>query len=47
VEINPKYPFAEHVARLPFRNRGDVDGLAELLRKAGISVYIQYDVMSS
>jgi adenylate cyclase len=35
-EINPKYSFAEHVGRLPFRNRADVDRLAEGLRKAGL-----------
>jgi adenylate cyclase len=38
MEINPKYSFAEHVARLPFRNQGDVDRLAEGMSKAGISV---------
>jgi adenylate cyclase len=37
MEINPKYSFAEHVARLPFRDRADVDRLVEGLRKAGIS----------
>jgi adenylate cyclase len=36
MEINPKYSFAEHVGRLPFRNRTDVDRLAEGLSKAGI-----------
>jgi adenylate cyclase len=36
MEINPKYSFAEHVARLPFRNQADVDRLAEGLRQAGI-----------
>jgi adenylate cyclase len=35
-EINPKYSFAEHVGRLPFRNRADADRLAEGLRKAGL-----------
>jgi adenylate cyclase len=35
-EINPKYSFAEHLGRLPFRNRADADRLAEGLRRAGI-----------
>jgi adenylate cyclase len=37
MEINPKYSFADHVGRLPFRNRADADRLAEGLSKAGIS----------
>ncbi|SEE75833.1 adenylate cyclase [Rhizobiales bacterium GAS191] len=36
MEINPKYSFVEHIGRLPFRNRADVDRLAEGLSKAGI-----------
>ena len=36
MEINPKYSFAEHVGRLPFRDRADIDRLAEGLSKAGI-----------
>jgi adenylate cyclase len=36
MEINPRYSFAEHVGRLPFRNREDVERLTEGLRKAGI-----------
>jgi adenylate cyclase len=36
MEINPKYSFAEHVERLPFRNRADADRLAEGLSKACI-----------
>jgi adenylate cyclase len=36
MEINPKYSFDEHVGRLPFRNRADVDRLTEGLSKAGI-----------
>ncbi len=36
MEINPKYSFAEHVGRLPFRNRAYADRLAEGLSKAGI-----------
>jgi len=38
MEINPKYSFAEHVGRLPFRNPADADRLAEGLGKAGIPV---------
>ncbi|SDR60107.1 adenylate cyclase [Rhizobiales bacterium GAS113] len=34
--INPKYSFAEHIGRLPFRNRADVDRLTEGLSKGGI-----------
>jgi adenylate cyclase len=41
MEINPKYSFTEHVGRLPFSNRGDVDRLAEGLRKAGILAQIE------
>ena len=37
MEINPKYSFAEHVGRLPFRDPADVERLAEGLRKSGIS----------
>ena len=37
LEINPKYSFAGHVGRLPFRNQADVDRLAEGLSKAGIA----------
>jgi adenylate cyclase len=36
MEINPKYSFAEHVGRLPFRDQAEVDRLAEGLAKAGI-----------
>ena len=36
IEINPQYSFDEHVGRLPFRNRADVDRLAEGLSKGGI-----------
>jgi adenylate cyclase len=38
MDINPKYSFAEHVGRLPFRNKADADRLREGLRKAGIVV---------
>jgi len=37
MEINSKYSFAEHVGRLPFRNKVDVDRRAEGLSKARIS----------
>jgi adenylate cyclase len=37
MEINPKYSFAEHVGRLPFRNPTDVDRLVEGLSMAGIA----------
>jgi adenylate cyclase len=37
MEINPKYSFAGHVGRLPFRNKADVDRLAEGLSQAGIA----------
>ena len=37
MEINPKYSFAEHVGRLPFRDQADIDHLAEGLSKAGIA----------
>jgi adenylate cyclase len=36
MEINPKYSFSEHVGRLPFRDRADIDRLTEGLRKAGV-----------
>jgi adenylate cyclase len=32
--INPKYSFAKHIARLPFRFKQDADKIAEGLRKA-------------
>jgi adenylate cyclase len=37
IATNPKYSFAEHVGRLPFRDRANVDRLFEGLTKAGIS----------
>jgi adenylate cyclase len=37
MQINPKYAFVEHVGRLPFRNKVDVDRLAEGLSKARIA----------
>jgi adenylate cyclase len=36
-EINPKYAFAEHFARLPFKHQEDVAKIAEGLTKAGLS----------
>nr|WP_250889067.1 adenylate/guanylate cyclase domain-containing protein [Mesorhizobium sp. dw_380] len=38
MEINPKYSFAEHVGRLPFRDQADVDHLSEGLSKVGLPV---------
>ena len=35
-QINPRYSLAGHLARLPFRNRADVDRIAEGLAKAGL-----------
>jgi len=37
-EVNPMYSFADHMRRLPFRNRADADRMTEGLRKAGIAV---------
>ncbi|MER9197561.1 adenylate/guanylate cyclase domain-containing protein [Mesorhizobium australicum] len=38
MEINPKYSFAEHVGRLPFRDQADIDHLFEGLSKVGLAV---------
>jgi len=35
-EINPRYSFADHVGRLPFKNQADVDRIKEGLAKAGL-----------
>ena len=35
-KINPGYSFAEHMARLPFRNKADADRIREGLTKAGL-----------
>jgi adenylate cyclase len=35
-KINPKYSFAEHMGRLPFKNQADVDRIREGLTKAGL-----------
>ena len=35
-EINPRYSYANHFARLPFRDPADADKLTEGLRKAGL-----------
>jgi len=35
-EINPKYSFTEHLGRLPFKNEGDAQRIAEGLKKAGL-----------
>jgi adenylate cyclase len=44
MEINPKYSFAEHVGRLPFRDQADIDHLAEGLSKAGIPAQTQIGI---
>ena len=36
MEINPKYSFAAHVGRQPFKRTEDVEHMAEGLRKAGV-----------
>ena len=38
MEINPKYSFAEHVGRLPFRDQADIDHLSDGLSKVGLPV---------
>jgi adenylate cyclase len=36
-EINPRYSYADHFARLPFKNPADADKLTDGLRKAGLT----------
>jgi adenylate cyclase len=36
MQLNPKYSFAEHVDRLPFKVPADVDRIGEGLAKAGL-----------
>jgi hypothetical protein len=36
MEINPKYSFAAHFGRQPFKRTEDVERMAEGLRKAGV-----------
>jgi adenylate cyclase len=36
-EINPRYSYADHIGRLPFRNATDADKFTEGLRKAGLA----------
>jgi len=36
-EINPRYSYADHFARLPFKNPADADNLTDGLRKAGLA----------
>jgi adenylate cyclase len=36
MEINPKYSFAAHVGRQPFKRTEDIERMAEGLRKAGV-----------
>jgi adenylate cyclase len=35
-QVNPKYSFAEHLARLPFSNPADVARIKDGLAKAGV-----------
>jgi adenylate cyclase len=35
-EINPRYSYADHFARLPFRDPADADKQTDGLRKAGL-----------
>ncbi len=35
-EINPRYSYADHIGRLPFRNPADADKFTDGLRKAGL-----------
>jgi hypothetical protein len=34
---NPRYSYADHIGRLPFRNARDADKFTEGLRKAGLA----------
>jgi adenylate cyclase len=36
-EINPRYSYADHFGRLPFRNPADADKFTDGLRKAGLA----------
>ena len=36
-EINPRYSYVDHIARLPFKNSADADKFANGLRKAGLA----------
>jgi adenylate cyclase len=36
-EINPRYSYADHIGRLPFRNVTDADKFTEGLRKARLA----------
>jgi adenylate cyclase len=35
-EVNPRYSFADHIGRLPFKDRSDAQRIAEGVRKAGL-----------
>jgi adenylate cyclase len=37
MEINPRYSYADHFGRLPFKNSADADRFTEGLRKAGLA----------
>ena len=37
MEINPRYSYADHFDRLPFKNPADADRFTEGLRKAGLA----------
>jgi adenylate cyclase len=35
-EVNPRYSFADHIGRLPFKDRADAQRIVEGVRKAGL-----------
>ena len=37
MEINPRYSYVDHLARLPFRSSADADKITDGLRKAGLA----------
>ena len=37
MEINPRYSYADHFDRLPFKDRADAEKLTEGLRRAGLA----------
>ena len=36
-EINPRYSYAAHIGRLPFKNHADADQFTDGLRKVGLA----------